>query len=80
MSSIFSEPLADTYRGLFRRGSSAASCRVAFIDCQCIHGRFSSFMTTLPFAWLSKQPCPRDPGDRARFESPAQTHVPLIRM
>jgi hypothetical protein len=61
------------YSGSCRSGSWSASCIVAFIDCQLFHGDFSSFITTLPLTWLSKQPCPRDGSASARFESPAHT-------
>ena len=50
------------------------------MDCQLSQGCFSSFITTLPLTWLSKQPFPRDGGVSADQELPVQIQAGVIRM
>lgn len=63
-----------------RNGSLSGSWMAADWDCQLIHGCFSSFITTLPLTWLSKQPRPREAAASASQELPVQIQAGVIRM
>lgn len=80
VDSRFSAPVTRWYRGFSRRGSSASSWMAADWDCQLIQGCFSSFITTLPLMWLSKQPLPRDASASASQELPVHTQAGVILM